>query len=275
MRIGIHATNREQTPEDVIRRCRDIGAEGVCLGCSTIKESAESGVPDANHLEQVSGKLRDAGLEVAAMPGARYSDAMFFGEAEGRKEKDALYQTLERLAEAGVNSVLFYATPMPPEDETMYQDRLKRVTEFFQDLGEHCDAVGINIASHPWFSRQGLFHGYRTYREMCREIPNKRIGITFCPGGSLAGDDLPQLIDDFQGRIHFAHLRDQIGGWESFEEVFPGEGECEVADLLRKLHATGYDGLICPEHLGDPAPDEDREARAVKFIRTVLDGAES
>jgi len=275
MKIGIHAMSGERTPEEVIGRCREIGAEGVCLGCSTIKESAESGVPDAGHLREVVGRFRDAGLDVAAMPGTRCSDAMFYGEPEGQSEKAALYLTLERLAGAGVNAVLFYATPMPPEDESMYQDRLRRVTEFFRDLGEHCDAVGINIASHPWFSRPGLFHGYRTYREMCKEIPPKRIGITYCPGGSLAGDDLSQLIDDFQGRIHFAHLRDQIGNWESFEEVFPGEGECEVADLIRKLDATGYDGLICPEHLGDPAPGEDREARAVQFIRTVLDGDKS
>ena len=89
--------------------------------------------------------------------------------------------------------------------------------------------------------------------------------------GGLAGDDLPQLIDDFENRIHFAHLRDQIGNWESFEEVFPGEGEYEVAGLVRKLRDSGYTGMICPEHWGpSSSPDDDPEARAVAYLRETL-----
>ena len=270
MKVGIHATNRQHTPADIIRRCRDIGADGACLGCNMIRGVEENGVPDLAHLQEMLGQLRDAGLYVPTMMGARFSDAMFFEEPEGEKERAALYGTLERLGEAGVRSMLFWATPSRSEDEAEYRDQLARVTEFYRKLGEHCDEVGVNIASHPWVSRPGVFHGFRAYRQMCDAIPTKRIGINFCPGGGLAGDDMAQVIDDFEGRIHFAHLRDQIGTWESFEEVFLGEGEYEVAALLRKLQGTGYDGIICPEHLGEPEMGEDREARAVAFIQEVL-----
>ncbi len=270
MKIGIHAQNREQSPAELVQRCKDVGADGVCLGCNVIDGFEDEGVPDTDHLHRVLDELRSADVEVPSVLGARYSDAMFFGETDGEKEREALYHTVEVLAEAGVDSMLFWAIPSASEDAAEKQEQLARVSSFYKKLGDHCAAVGFNIASHPWVSRPGMFHGFETYREMCEGIPTPNIGITFCPGGQLAGDNLPQIMDDFQNRIHFAHVRDQIGNWESFEEVFPGEGECEVAGLVRKLRDSGYTGLICPEHWGAGAPGEDREARAVAFIRDTL-----
>ena len=270
MKIGIHAQNREQSPEDLAQRCKDIGADGVCLGLNVIDGFEENGVPDADHLRRVLEVLRGAGLEVPTVLGARYSNAMFLGEPEGEKEREDLYRTVEVLAEAGVDSMLFWAIPDASEDAAERQEQLARASSFFQKLGDHCAAAGFNIASHPWVSRPGMFHGFGAYRKMCDDIPTPNIGITFCPGGGLAGDNLPQVIDDFQDRIHFAHLRDQIGNWENFDEVFPGEGEYEVVGLVRKLRDSGYTGMICPEHLGTASPGEDREARAVAFLRDTL-----
>lgn len=270
MKVGIHASNRDQSPAELVQRCKDVGVDGVCLGCNVIDGFEGEGVPDTDHLNRVLDELRSAGVEVPSVLGARYSDAMFFGETDGEKERDALYRTVEVLAEAGVDSMLFWAIPSASEDATEKQEQLARVSSFYRKLGDHCATVGFNIASHPWVSRPGMFHGFETYTEMCKDIPTPNIGITFCPGGQLAGDNLPQVMDDFQNRIHFAHVRDQIGNWESFEEVFPGEGECEVAGLVRKLRDSGYTGLICPEHWGAGEPGEDREARAVAFIRDTL-----
>ena len=270
MKIGIHAQNKDQTPEQLIQRCKDIGADGVCLDCSVIDGFLDEGVPDRDHLHSILDQLRNAGLEVPTVLGARYSDAMFLGEPEGEQEREALYRTIELLAEAGIKSMLFWAIPTVSDDEAERQTQLARVTDFFKKLGDHCAPLGFNIASHPWVSRPGMFHGFATYKEMCQSIPTPNIGITFCPGGGLAGDDLPQVMDDFENRIHFAHLRDQIGNWESFEEVFPGEGEYEVAALVRKLRDSGYTGMICPEHWGPSSPDDDPEARAVAYLRETL-----
>lgn len=270
MKIGIHAQNQKQSPEELIQRCKDIGVDGVCLDCSVIDEFEEKGVPNTDHLHRLLDGLRDAGFEVPTVLGAPYSDAMFQGEPEGEKEREALYRTIEVLTEAGVGSMLFWAISSASEDAAERQEHLAQTTRFFLKLGDHCAAAGFNIASHPWVSRPGMFHGFSTYLKMCADIPTPNIGITFCPGGGLAGDNLPQVIDDFQDRIHFAHLRDQIGNWESFEEVFPGEGEYEVAGLVRKLRDSGYTGMICPEHLGPASPGDDREARAVAFLRDTL-----
>ena len=271
MKIGIHAQKRDQSPAELIERCKEIGVDGVCLGCNVIDGFEETGIPDKDHLETVLDELRSAGFEVPTVLGTHYSNAMFLGEADGEQEREALYHTIERLADAGVESMLFWAIPGASDDDAERREQLERMTETFRRLGDHCAAVGFNIASHPWVSRPAMFHGVKRYREMCDSISTTNIGITFCPGGGLAGDDLPQVIDDFANRIHFAHLRDQIGRWESFEEVFPGEGEYEVAGLVRKLRDAGYNGMICPEHLGKGEPGDDLEARAVAFLRKTLD----
>ena len=95
------------------------------------------------------------------------------------------------------------------------------------------------------------------------------LGITYCPGGALAGDDMNAVRERFHDRIHFAHLRDQIGLWDDFQEVFPGTGEVGVAELVRGLCDSGYDGLICPEHLGPEQGGRDLEAEALQYLRDV------
>ena len=158
MKIGIHAQNQKQSPEELIQRCKDIGVDGVCLDCSVIDEFEEKGVPNTDHLHRLLDGLRDAGFEVPTVLGARYSDAMFQGEPEGEKEREALYRTIEVLTEAGVGSMLFWAISSASED----------------------------------------------------------------------------------------------------------------AAERRKLRDSGYTGMICPEHLGPASPGDDREARAVAFLRDTL-----
>ena len=71
-------------------------------------------MPDADHLHRLLDELRNAGVDVPTVLGARYSDAMFLGEAEGEQEREALYRTIELLVEAGVHSMLFWAISTAP-----------------------------------------------------------------------------------------------------------------------------------------------------------------
>ena len=55
------------------------------------------------------------------------------------------------------------------------------------------------------------------------------------------------------------------------EEVFLGDGEIDFSTILRLLQDAGYDGVIGPEHLGDPRwPGDDPEAAAIAFLRQHL-----
>jgi mannonate dehydratase len=107
---------------------------------------------------------------------------------------------------------------------------------------------------------------------MCRRVPHPQMGITYCPGGALAGDDMHAVRERLRDRLHFAHLRDQIGLWDSFEEVFPGTGDVGIPALIQALRDCGYQGLLCPEHLGPEPPGRDLEAEAVAYAKELIRG---
>ena len=173
------------------------------------------------------------------------------------------------MAAVGIRAVLFYTTPERPNDPAEEARAFEQFIAFCQRLGADAEAIGIGIACHPWVSRPELLHGYRRLAQMCRHVPQEAMGITYCPGGALAGDDMSAVREQFRGRTHFAHLRDQLGRWDGFEEVFPGTGDVGIPDLVRGLRDSGYDGLLCPEHLGTEPPGRDLEAEAVAYAKEL------
>ena len=84
----------------------------------------------------------------------------------------------------------------------------------------------------------------------------------------MNGTDVLEAVNRFQGKIFFAQPRDLKGTWPQVEEVMPGEGDIDVKEFLRRLHAGGYTGLINPEHFEDTKrPSADSEADAIVIIQ--------
>ena len=88
----------------------------------------------------------------------------------------------------------------------------------------------------------------------------------------MMGDDALEAVDRLAEHIHgFAHARDLAGRGDDAPEVPLGEGYVGMADILRRLREIGFDGLLVPEHLGEPrTPGEDTEAVAVEYLRREL-----
>lgn len=271
MKIGIHAFGPEAHSEEGVRRALEIGAEGVCLGVMNLPGVREHGVPDGDAIAASAERYRCAGIAVPAGYAGRWSNEMMINAPGYEAERERLRLTLQRMAGAGIESVLFYTTPERPNDPEQEERAFAGFVAFCQWLGGVLDEVGIQIACHPWVSRAELLFGFRRLHQMCQQVPTPRMGITFCPGGHLAGDDMRQVLSQFQGRIHFAHLRDQIGTYRQFTEVFPGQGEAGIPELVRRLRDSGYSGLLCPEHLGASKPGQDLLADAVAYAKRLRD----
>jgi D-mannonate dehydratase len=268
MQIGIHAFGEKAATAEGVARARAVGAEGVCLGVSSVPGAVE-GVPSLEGLRDAVHRYQDAGIAVSAGYAGRFSNAMMLDDPTCEAEYRRLITSLERMAAVGIRAVLFYTTPERPKDPVEEEHTFEQFIAFCQRLGADAAAMGIGIACHPWVSRPELLHGYRRLAETCQRVPQEAMGITYCPGGSLAGDDMHSVREQFRGRIHFAHLRDQIGLWDSFEEVFPGTGDVGIPDLIRGLRDSGYEGLLCPEHLGPEPPGRDLEAEAIAYAKQL------
>ena len=272
MQIGIHAFGKNAATAEGVARARSIGVEGVCLGVSAVEGYAAEGAPPLPALRDAVNRYHDAGIAVPAGYADRFSNAMMLNDPSCEAEYRRLLANLERMAAVGIRSVLFYVTPERPADPAAEERAFDQFVAFCDRLGADAAAIGINIACHPWVSRPELLHGYRRLEEMCRRVPHPEMGITYCPGGALAGDDMHAVRERLQDRLHFAHLRDQIGLWQSFEEVFPGTGDVGIPALIRKLRDCGYQGLLCPEHLGPEPPGRDLEGEAVAYAKELIRG---
>jgi D-mannonate dehydratase len=268
MEIGIHAFGEKAVTAEGVARARSVGAEGVCLGVSSVPGAVE-GVPPVDALRDAIHRYHDAGIAVPAGHAGRFSNAMMLNDPACEPEYRRFVTILERMAAVGIRALLFYTTPERPQDPAEEERAFEQFVAFSQRLGADAEALGVGIACHPWVSRPELLHGYRRLAEMCRRVPQRAMGITYCPGGALAGDDMHAVREQLRDRIHFAHLRDQIGLYDSFEEVFPGTGDVGIPGLVQALRDSGYKGLLCPEHLGPEPPDRDLEAEAVAYAKEL------
>ena len=273
MKVGIHAFTPDSHTAAGVQRARDVEAEAVCLMVTELPGVAERGVPDADAVRAAVGLYGDAGIDASAGYAGRWSNEMMLNAPDKAEEFERLRSTLAAMAAGGMTSVLFYTTPERPADPAEEEQVFDQFVLFCDRLGAVAGDLGIGIACHPWVSRPELLHGFRRLHQMCERVPHSAMGITYCPGGALAGDDMHAVRENFQGRIHFAHLRDQIGDWRKFDEVFPGTGDVGIPDVIRQLAASGYEGLLCPEHLGPEEPGRDVEAEAVAYGKSLRDQA--
>lgn len=59
------------------------------------------------------------------------------------------------------------------------------------------------------------------------------------------------MIRAFQGRIHFAHVRNlKFNSQEDFEEAahLSADGQFDMYEIMKALHDVGFDGPIRPDH---------------------------
>ena len=200
MQIGIHAFGEKAATAEGVGRAQAVGAEGICFGVSSVPGAAE-GVPPLEGLREAVHRYQDAGIAVPAGYGGRFSNAMMLSDASREAEYRRLITTLERMAAVGIRAVLFYTTPERPQEPVEEARAVEQFIAFCQRLGADAQAIGIGIACHPWVSRPELLHGYQRLAEVCQHVPQEAMGITYCPGGALAGDDMLAFREQFRGRI--------------------------------------------------------------------------
>ena len=52
-----------------------------------------------------------------------------------------------------------------------------------------------------------------------------------------------------RGKLYQIHMRNIRGGLHNFEEVYPDEGDMELAEVMRVLRDVQFAGSICPDHM--------------------------
>lgn len=162
------------------------------------------------------------------------------------------------------------AGPMPAE-------RMWEVMTYFLErvipVAERC---GVRMACHPHdppvphdtglrgvHCVLGSVEGLRRFLAIA---PSPYHGLNFCQGtvAEMCANPATEVLDAIrhfgaQRKIFMVHFRNIRGGYLSFEEVYPDNGDVDMYQAMRAYREVGYEGLICPDHVPQSEADPDGE----------------
>ena len=306
MKVGIGASSDVQATVD---RCKKLGVERVYLG--SLSGHAENGYPDAASLRELKDRFEENGLEVpsvtyhfAQWPSRSWRTVRSTNPdillSRDRQCIDAMLRTIEILGEVGITSVLHYVGIGKPTDPGKEEACWDGLIDIYRELASVAEASGVGIGNHSlhrllpdgvreWAVAEGvriedygnfradawggpfLVGTWKELRRLVNAVPSPSNGVTLCTGMDIPGGDVPALVKEFAGKIHFCQLRDHSERWPAGREVPPGEGRVDLRTIVRALRDAGYQGIVHPEHLGKPRyPGENLEAKAVDYVKSLL-----
>lgn len=162
-----------------------------------------------------------------------------------------------------------------PGWEPERMEKVKELFEIYKDIDEDklfenlcyflkrimpvCNKYDIKMAIHPddpaWsvFGLPRIITNEKNIKRMLEAVDDVHNGITFCSGsyGTNLENDLPHMIREFKGRIHFAHVRNlKFNSPDDFEEAchLSSDGSFDMYEIVKALYETGFTGPIRPDH---------------------------
>ena len=212
---------------------------------------------------------------------------------------------IEILGEVGITSVLHYVDIGKPLDLAQEEACWEGLIDIYRELMSVAEANGVGIGNHSLhrllqdgvreravaegvriedygsYMTEGwggpfLVGTWKELRRLINTVLSPSNGVTLCTGMDIPGGDVPSLVAEFAGKIHFCQLRDHSDRWPSGREGPLGEGRVNLPAIIGALQDADYQGILHPEHLGRPRqPDEDLEAEAVTYIKSILASLEN
>jgi sugar phosphate isomerase/epimerase len=226
--------------------------------------SPETPVSRRREIKQL---FADSGLEMVGITGF-----VKFCETEPRRVQENL-DTLERYAglcaEMGAGYLRAYLGV--PEDGSEIAARYPAVAEALDAAARRLQPYPVQLLLEMHDSLGTARQAAELFGYMCTEAPN--LGIIWDTGNPVVHGEAPQETwDRMHARIGAVHLRDFVTTPEGkHKQVYPGEGELPMGEMVRVLAKGGYDGpaVIKWERVFDRelAPMEEALPVFARYIR--------
>jgi mannonate dehydratase len=231
-----------------------------------LRACAEAGIPAAKYNLNLLGVLRTA--DTPGRGGSRYSTWRL---AEAREEP-----------------------PLTAAGRVSVELAWERIGYFLERVVPVAEEHKVRLACHPhdpgvppWGFRGvvrvlGTVEGLKRFVEM-QASPYH--GLNLCLGSvaemlERPGVGIHDVIRYFgaRGKIFNVHFRNIRGHRDSFQEVFPDEGDMDMVAVMRTLKQVGYAGMVMPDHM--PRHDDDpRQDQAFAFsygyIKALIQAVEA
>jgi len=141
----------------------------------------------------------------------------------------------------------------------------ERITHFLSRIVPIATEHKIRLACHPHdpgvpaAGLHGVVRVLGTVDGLKRFVgiaPSPYHGLNLCLGtvAEMLQDPRREIHDVIRwfgtrGKIFNIHFRNIRGRRDRFEEVFPDEGDMDMAAVLRTLHAVDYPHMVMPDHM--------------------------
>ncbi|MHC4065081.1 MAG: sugar phosphate isomerase/epimerase family protein [Planctomycetota bacterium] len=232
----------------------------------------------ATSAEGVREAAGDAGVEIsatfAAFPGEDYRTISTVAETGGylpderfSARLDFTRRVADLSAELGVPLLAIHVGTVPPNTSgDDYRKLAQRAGQVADMLAERNLCLLLETGREPAETLLGFIDA----------VGRGNVAVNFDPGNMVlygVGDPI-RAVTSLRGRITHVHLKDAIAshqpGADWGTEASLGAGEANVARVVSKLRATGYQGPLIVERTagrGDPGD----LAESIDYLRTLLE----
>jgi mannonate dehydratase len=142
----------------------------------------------------------------------------------------------------------------------------ERITYFLKRVIPVAEQHKVRMACHPHDPGMPKGVGFRGVERVLGSVEGLRRfveiqaspyhGLNFCQGTvsemlRKPGEEVYDVIRYFgrRGKIFNVHFRNIRGGFLSFQETFPDDGDVDMLRALRTYRDVGYEGMIMPDHV--------------------------
>ena len=206
--------------------------------CQMIRNTSQAGIPALKYNMSILGVVRTRATP--GRGGAAYSTWRYDEAAE----KDTP-------TEAGTVSA---------------DDAWERIAYFVKRVMPVAEEYKVRLACHPHDPGMPEPQGYRGVHRVLGSVDGLKKfiglssspyhGLNFCQGTvsemlKKPGEEIYDVIRYFgsRKRIFNVHFRNIKGGFGSFQETFPDNGDVDFIKAARVYKEVGYDGVLMPDHV--------------------------
>jgi sugar phosphate isomerase/epimerase len=191
-------------------------------------------VPYVNE-RKLRRRLEEYELDVAAV-----SPGLFDGPASARvsvlNEIAALPDTFAFCARIGCSTVV--ASSFAAEEE---QD-LQSAADLLRRAGDAAGRKGLTLALLN--EHDGAHATPDALAELLAAVDHPHVRAAYSPADAAQAGADPAQFDALAPFVALVRVRDGVGRGADWQEVVVGEGELDWADLLTRLHRSGFDGAV-------------------------------
>jgi len=206
--------------------------------CQMIRNASQAGIRTLKYNMSILGVVRTKNTQ--GRGGATYSTWRY----DEAPDKD-------KLTEAG-----------PVSAEQAWE----RISYFVKKVMPVAEEYKVRMACHPHDPGMPEAEGYRGVHRVLGSVDGLKKfialnnspyhGLNFCQGTvsemlKKPGEEIYEVIRYFgsRGRIFNVHFRNIKGGFGSFQETFPDNGDVDFIKAARVYKEVGYDGMLMPDHV--------------------------